>query len=139
MVLTTAGRGDADQAEERLDELGDIRLADPAEGKAGHGDAELGGGEIGVEVLGDVPGEDGAAVALFDEGIELAGADLDDGELRDDEEAVDGHDEEDAEQLEENDVRRLPTGGERQSQSSTASTIACMENKKGSRPHGREP
>jgi hypothetical protein len=39
-------------------------------------------------------------------------ADLDDGELRDDEEPVHGHDEEDAEELEENYIRRLPLGGD---------------------------
>ena len=69
-ALTTAGDVDADERENGLDQLGDIRLAHPAQGQAGHRHAKLRGGEVGVQVLRDMPGKNGPAVALLDEGVQ---------------------------------------------------------------------
>ena len=68
--------------------MGQEGFAQPAEAEAGQGDAELGGGEAGVEVVDRAQGHGHAPVAGFKKRLELAGADFDDGKLRRDEEAV---------------------------------------------------
>jgi len=80
------------------DDPGEGRLADPAQRQAGQGDAELGGGEIGVEVAEHVPRQAGPPVALRDVGLDLRRPHLDQGELGGDEEAVQSHQQEGEEQ-----------------------------------------
>lgn len=80
-----------------LDEDLDVAFAEHAEGDAGHGDAELGGGEVVVEASDDAFGFEGffAGVFFVDEFIDLAAAYFDDGELCGDEEAVEEDEEDD--------------------------------------------
>ena len=80
--------------------MGDEGLTDPAEAEAGKRDAELGGGERGVEAVEGHEGELHAPAAGFGEGAELAGADLHEGEFGGDEKAVGGDEGEDNEGLE---------------------------------------
>ena len=75
---------------------GQGRLAHPAQSQAGHGDAELGGREVGVEVLDDVLGHVGAASAFGGQLRDARAAHLDDGELGRHEERVEQHEHEDA-------------------------------------------
>ena len=56
--------GAGDQPHQRLDDPGEGRLADPAEGQARQGDAELGRREVGVEVVEHVPRQLRRAAAL---------------------------------------------------------------------------
>ena len=76
-----------------FEEAGDDGLADPAEGEAAEGDAELDGGEKFVEVL--LKTADGTCSEDFlgDELLDAGFADADEGELGGDKEAV-GEDEE---------------------------------------------
>ena len=69
-------------------EAGDDGFADPAEGEAAEGDAELDGGEEVVEVL--LEAADGACSEDFlgDELLDAGFADADQGEFRRDKEAV---------------------------------------------------
>ena len=80
--------GEADFEEDRLNEAIDEGFAEAAEGDTGEGDAELGGGEVAVEVLDLIAGADGAGFAFGDGGFELGAAYFDDGELGGDEEGV---------------------------------------------------
>ena len=75
------------------DDLGDGGFADPAEGKAGDGDAELDGGEELVDGVLELEGGAGAGTAEGDELLDAGLADADEGELRGHEEAC-GQDEE---------------------------------------------
>ncbi len=75
------------------DDLGDGGFADPAEGEAGEGDAELDGGEEVVDGVLELEGGAGAGTAEGDELLDAGLADADEGELGGDEEAV-GQDEE---------------------------------------------
>ena len=68
--------------------MGDVGFADPAQTEAGEGDAELGGREGGVEVLGGLKGEFYAPAAGLLERAELADADLHEGEFGGDKKAV---------------------------------------------------
>ena len=79
--------GDAEQ------ERGDGGFADPAEGKAGEGDAELDGGEELVDGVLELVDGACAGTAEGDELLDAGLADADEGELRSYEEAV-GQDEE---------------------------------------------
>ena len=97
-------RGDAGQMECRLDHVGEEGLAEPTQSEAGQGDAQLGGRDVGLEMGGDVFGELGAGVTLLDQGVELAGPDLDDGQLRGDEEPVEQDQREDGQKAEDDDV-----------------------------------
>ena len=78
---------------ETEDDLGDGGLADPAEGEAGEGDAELDGGEELVDGVLELEGGAGAGAAERDELLDAGLADADEGELRGHKEAV-GQDEE---------------------------------------------
>ncbi len=84
--------GVGDGLEPAFKEAGDDGFADPAEGEAAEGDAELDGGEEVVEVL--LEAADGACSEdiLGDELLDAGFADADEGELGSDEEAV-GEDE----------------------------------------------
>ncbi len=46
-----AGKGAGDAGQRRFDQMGDRRLADPAQRQRRDGDAELGGREVGVEIV----------------------------------------------------------------------------------------
>lgn len=82
----------------RAKQGGENRLGEPAQPQAGHGDAQLGGAEIRGQILQYVPGQARAAVALDDQSVQLGVAQFDEGEFRGDEEAVDQHDGQDAQQ-----------------------------------------
>ena len=75
------------------DDVGDGGFADPAEGEAGDGDAELDGGEELVDGVLELEGGAGAGAAEGDELLDAGLADADEGELGGDEEAA-GQDEE---------------------------------------------
>ncbi len=102
-------RSDAEERKERVDELRDIRLAEPAEREARHGDAELRRGKVGVEARGDVAHQLGALVPLLDERIELRAADFDERKFRRHEKRVHPHDEQDRDELEYHVLGRAPT------------------------------
>ena len=87
---------DADPIERRPEQGGEQRPGEPAQPQAGHGDAQLGGAEIGSQVLQDVPGQARAAVAQADQGVQLGVAQFDEGEFGGDEEAVEQDDGQDA-------------------------------------------
>ena len=82
---------DADQ--QRLEQAREGGLADPAQGQARQRDAELGGREVGVEVLDHVLREPRAAVALAELDLDLGRPHLDQRELGGHEEAVHEHEE----------------------------------------------
>lgn len=87
----------AEVKEHRLNEPIDKRLADAAEGNAGQGNAELGGGEVAIQVMHLMAGEGSAAATLVDGGLELRTADLDDGELGSHKKGIEQNEEEDGE------------------------------------------
>ena len=87
-VRMIAGRVDAELRKDRLDHLGEKRLADPAETETRQRDAELACGEIGLEIGGDVLRQASAPAAFLDQRVELAAADFYQRKLRRDEEAV---------------------------------------------------
>ena len=89
--------GEADFEEDWLDEAVDEGFAKAAQGDTGEGDAELGGGEVAVEVLDLIAGADGAGFAFCDSGLELGTADFDDGEFSGDEEGVEEDEKENGE------------------------------------------
>ena len=91
------GRHAGDTGDERLDQPGEGRFADPAEGDRGEGDAELGRRQIGVEVPEHVRGQPRAALAGLDVRLDLGRAHLRQGELGGDEKAVE-RDQQEAEQ-----------------------------------------
>ena len=84
--------GQAEHREQGLEQLGDGGLAQPAQRQRRQRDAQLAGGQVSVDVLGDLHGVLGARLAFVDRKLELRFADADQRELRDDEERV--HDEE---------------------------------------------
>lgn len=99
--MLEARGGDGEPVIDGLEEGFEDGFADPAEGEAGEGDAELGGAEIGVEVGDDVAKEFGPAIAAGNEGLKLGVADFDEGEFGGDEEAVHQHQGDDGDDLEE--------------------------------------
>ncbi|MCY1351417.1 hypothetical protein D9M69_376820 [compost metagenome] len=86
-------RLDADGLEQRLQQVGEGRLADPAEAQGGQGDAQLAGRQVGVQLV--VHGAQDAAppAVLVGDGFDAGGAQLDHGELGGHEEAVEQHEE----------------------------------------------
>ena len=70
------------------DDVGDGGFADPAEGKAGDGNAELDGGEELVDGVLELEGGAGAGAAEGDELLDAGLTDTDEGELRGHEEAA---------------------------------------------------
>ena len=102
------------KVEERLDQMGDEGLTQPAESEAGKRDPELGRGNVGFQMIGDVPGDQGSLVPFARKGIELAATDLDDREFRGDEEPVQQDKRENGPALQKDGVTGLPVvGGER--------------------------
>src|SRR5262249_39756362 len=72
----------------RLNEVGEGRLADPAEGERRDGDAELGGCEVGVKMVDGSLERPGATLSLCHELCHPAAPDGDQGELGGDKEAI---------------------------------------------------
>src|SRR5947209_7644210 len=71
--------------------MGDVRLANPAESKAGKSDPQLRSRERGIEVTSGPQREFHTPSSLFLERTQLADANLDEGKLGGDEEAVCDH------------------------------------------------
>ncbi len=90
----------ADQAKGGASKADEDRFGQPAQTEAGHGDAQLGGAEVGGEILQDVPGQPRAAVPRHDQRLQLRVAQFDEGEFGGDEEAVDQDNGQDAQQPE---------------------------------------
>src|SRR5678809_897259 len=85
-----SGRDVADPLEERLDQMGEAWLANPAEGKAGERDAKLRRGDVAIQV-GRLALEDaGERVAFHHQLLEARDPHLHQRELRRDEESVKG-------------------------------------------------
>ncbi|OMP13004.1 hypothetical protein COLO4_02447 [Corchorus olitorius] len=106
------GAADADGAEQGFEQFGEGRLADPAQAQGGQGDAELAGGEVGVELVVHLLEDAPAPAVLLGDGLHAGGAQLDHGELGGDEEAVEQHEEEGEEhEAEIGEQRRGETGG----------------------------
>ncbi|MNY30272.1 hypothetical protein D3C86_1643700 [compost metagenome] len=79
---------DPEGIEAGRDQRGDGGFAERTEGERGERDTQLTGGEVGVEVLGDVLCDAGLGVSFGDELLETARPDLDHGELCGNEEPV---------------------------------------------------
>ncbi len=92
---------DPDHPQERLDQAGKRRLADPAQAEGGHGNAELASRQDGVEALGQPARPAREWPLLRDHGVDPAGADLDQRKFGSDEEAVGGNQEDGEENPEE--------------------------------------
>ena len=90
-MCSSGGRRAEHADQQRLEQPREGRLADPAQGQARQRDAELARRQVGVEVREHVLGEAGAAIAFADLDLDLGRPDLDQRELRRDEEAVDDH------------------------------------------------
>ena len=82
------------RGDQRPDQPGERRLADPAETQARERDSQLGRGEVGVEMARHVPRQPGAADPVGDVRLELGRPDADQGELGGHEEAVEDHQDE---------------------------------------------
>ena len=94
---TTCGDIDADHAEQRLEQAGEGRLADPAEAERGERDAELAGRQVGVELVVHL-GQDAPAQALrLGDGAHARLAQRDDAEFGRHEKSVQ-HDEDQGQQ-----------------------------------------
>ena len=107
-VEMTTGDCTCSSVKKRFQDACEVRLADPAQGEARQGHAQLRGGEIGIQVLPQVANHLGALVAVFDQGIKLRGAHLDQGKLGGDEEPVEQHQPHDGQQPAHDDGRRIP-------------------------------
>jgi hypothetical protein len=81
----------ADRGQQRFEQVRERRLTDPAQAQGGEGDAQLAGRQVGVELV--VYGAQDAARAsrAVGDGFDPGGAQLDHGELRRNEEAVEQH------------------------------------------------
>ena len=95
----TSRLGDEGEAiEERLKQVGQGRLTNPTESKAGDGDAQLGGGDVGIKVIKTVEHRVGAAFPFGGEMLHLGAPNRDQGELGGNKEAVQQDQEDDREQ-----------------------------------------
>ena len=96
-----------------IEDLGERRGAQPAQTQAGDGDAQLGGRKVGVEMVDDVFGHAGPAVALGGQLGDAGVAHLHDGELGHHEEGVDDDEEDDADDFERRGIHRCLPGSRR--------------------------
>jgi hypothetical protein len=64
------------------------RLRQPPQPETCHGDAQLRRAQVGGQVLQDVPGQPGAAIAGHNQPVQLRVPQLDEGELRRDKKSV---------------------------------------------------
>ncbi len=85
---------------EGFHQAGDHGFADPAQGEADHGDAELHAVDDFVEMLMEALDDAGADAAGVDELLDAGVADADQGELRSREERIGRHQEKDQEHAE---------------------------------------
>ena len=95
------GGVEAREPEQGLQEGRDHRLADPAEAERGHRDAELAGGEVGLEAARDVQRQPCRPAAVLGQALEPHLARLHERELGRDEERVGREQDDDGEQGEE--------------------------------------
>ncbi len=134
MIAARAG------ADGQLEQVGEGHGAQPAESEAGGGDAQLGGGQVGCQVLDDVVRYLRAPVA-FGRQLSYAGlAHLDDGELGDDEERVHHDENDDADYLEGGAAHRSFTrgsgrGGVRRLREYAETSISLCSSIASGRPH----
>ena len=91
---TTRVGGAGDLAHQRLDDPGERRLAHPAEREARERDSELARREVGVEMIEHVARQLRRPAAARHQRVDLGRAELDERELRGDEEAVQEHQQE---------------------------------------------
>ncbi len=100
----------SEQKEEGGEHLRHERFAQPAQPEAGQSDPELGSGEVSVDARRHPPGriERPTPPGLIGRRIELRRTDLDDRELRRDEEPVEQHQHENRRDLQQEDTRRVP-------------------------------
>lgn len=98
----------ADHRQQRFQEFGEGRLADPAQAQGGQGDAQLAGGQVGVQLVVNLAQDGAAPAVLLGDGFHAGGAELDHGELGGDEEAI----EQDEEKREEDQAGIGEIGGD---------------------------
>src|SRR5439155_23391691 len=91
----------AERQEDRFEESGDRRLADPTEAEGRHGDAELAAGEIGLDVAQHPLQQLCAEALLLGERVDAESPALHQRELRGDIEAVGGEQEDGNREVEE--------------------------------------
>ena len=89
-------RIDAGRHQHRLEQRGDRRLAQPAEAQRRHGDAELAGGQIGLELLQNAHRQLGPGATCIGHRHDARPADLDQRELGGDEKSIGGQEQHDA-------------------------------------------
>ena len=63
--------------DQRLDQVAEGRLADPAQAQAGDGDAELGGRDVAIQVIGRFAHHARGGIALLDQGFDPRAAHAD--------------------------------------------------------------
>ena len=100
-----------DGADQRLQDVLEGGLGERAEADAGDGDAELAGGQVGVDLLHGAARRLGAGLSLPLELDDLAEAHTGDGELGRDEEGVEGDEPEGREDAQRLTHRRWPASG----------------------------
>ena len=98
----------ADHRQQRFQEFGEGRLADPAQAQGGQGYAQLAGGQVGVQLVVNLAQDGAAPAVLLGDGFHAGGAELDHGELGGDEEAI----EQDEEKREEDQAGIGEIGGD---------------------------
>ena len=86
--------GDTEGGEQRLDQVREGRLADPAQAQRGQGDAQLAGRQVGVELAVHGAQDVSAPAMLAGDGLHLGRAQLDHGEFGGHEETVEQNEEE---------------------------------------------
>lgn len=90
----------AQHVEQRADELRERRFADPAEAERGERDAELAGGQIRIEAAVHDAEDAAAQAVLARERLDARRAQFDEAEFGRDEKAVEGYQEQRADQRE---------------------------------------
>src|SRR2546423_1427941 len=101
-------RMDVRQDEGRLEQVGEKLLANPAQRETREGDAELGRGKVGIEMVADVLGKNGPQISFILESIQLAAPDLHDRKFRRHKKGVENNKAQDDRQFAQYDQRRIP-------------------------------
>ncbi len=81
-------RVDAGHGQQRFEQVRECRLADPAKPQRGQGDAQLAGGQVGIQLFMHRAQDLAAPAMLAGDSLDLGRAQLDHGELGRDEESV---------------------------------------------------
>ena len=92
-------RGQTEPLQGRSQQRKEDGFRQPAQTETGHRDVQLGGAEVGGEVLQNVPGQARPPVPGDDQGVELGVAQLDKGEFGRDKKAVDQNNGQNAHQV----------------------------------------